>query len=385
MADKLEAARDEILAVNAQDIADARANGVDAHYIKDRLDLERRMPDIIADVRKVAELTDPVGQEIDAAALDNGLRVTRRRTPLGVLGVIYEARPQVTVDVVSLAIKTGNAVVLRGGSDVLRSNMALVRVLQAALEAHDVPADAILYIESTDRRYVNEMLRLSDYIDMIIPRGGSALHQLCIEQSTIPVITGGIGICHLYADASVDIDRALPVIHNAKTQRPAVCNALDTLLVHASVAADFLPRVVDYLGTDGVAFRACPRAFAIVGADDRVTAAGPDDFDTEWYALILGLKVVDDLDEAITHVREHSTQHSDGILTADPENAARFLNEVDSAAVYVNASTRFTDGSAFGLGAEIAVSTQKLHARGPVALEGLTTYKWVVEGDYHSR
>jgi glutamate-5-semialdehyde dehydrogenase len=240
-------------------------------------------------------------------------------------------------------------------------------------------------IDSTDRRYVGEMLRLHQYIDLIIPRGGSDLHTLCRENSTIPVVTGGIGICHLYVDASADLERALAVIHNAKTQRPAVCNALDTLLVNAAVAADFLPRVVAHLGGDGVTFRAEPRAAALLNGSPGVQPAGPDDFDTEWYALILGLKVVDNLDEAVTHIRQHSTQHSDGILTQTPAHADRFVEEVDSAAVYVNASTRFTDGSALGLGAEIAVSTQKLHARGPMALEELTTYKWVIIGDGHVR
>ena len=385
IADALAAESDAILAANAQDIEEARAAGTDAHYIRDRLDLARRMPDIIADVRKVATLPDPVGVVFDERTLDNGLKVSRRRTPLGVLGVIYEARPQVTVDVATLALKSGNAVILRGGREVLRSNTTLVDVLQRAIAPHGIPGDAIQYIASTDRRYVGEMLKLHTYIDLIIPRGGNALHTLCRENSTIPVITGGIGICHLFIDSSADLDRALPVIHNAKTQRPAVCNALDTLLAHEAVAADFLPRVVAHLGEAGVTFRADPRAYAIVGADARVQLAGPDDFDTEWYALILGLKVVDDLDTAIDHIRAHSTQHSDGILTADAEHAAYFLNAVDSAAVYVNASTRFTDGSALGLGAEIAVSTQKLHARGPMGLEELTTYKWVVEGDYHSR
>jgi glutamate-5-semialdehyde dehydrogenase len=220
---------------------------------------------------------------------------------------------------------------------------------------------------------------------MIIPRGGNSLHNFCRENSTIPVITGGIGICHLYVDETAKLDEALPIIHNAKTQRPAVCNALDTLLVHPAIAAEFLPRVVDYLGKDGVVFKAEPRAYEHVKEDERVEPAGPDDFDTEWYALILGLKVVDSLDEAIEHIRAHSTQHSDGILTQNMDDANRFLDEVDSSAVFVNASTRFNDGSALGLGAEIAISTQKLHARGPMALAELTTYKWIIVGDGHVR
>jgi glutamate-5-semialdehyde dehydrogenase len=335
----------------------------------------------------VADLPDPVGKEFDARTLDNGLKVSRRRVPIGVLGVIYEARPNVTVDVAALALKTGNAAILRGGKEVMRSNLELVRAISAGLETSGLPADAIQYIESTDRQYVADMLKLHQSIDMIIPRGGNALHNFCRENSTIPVITGGLGICHLYVDVTADFDAALAIIHNAKTQRPAVCNALDTLLVNHQVAADFLPRVVAHLGKDGVTFRADPKALAALGTmgEGKVQPAGPDDFDTEWMALILGLRVVDDLNDAMEHIRQHSTQHSDGILTRDMDNANRFLDEVDSAAVFVNASTRFNDGSALGLGAEIAVSTQKLHARGPMALEELTTYKWIVIGDGHVR
>ncbi len=384
IADALEANRAELVAVNALDIADAQANGIDPLYIRDRLNLERRMDSVIRDVRKVVDLPDPVGLESDERMIMDGLQAYKRRTPLGVLGVIYEARPQVTVDVASLALKTGNATILRGGKEVLRSNMALVRILGEALASQGLPADAFQYINSTDRRYVGEMLKLHQYIDMIIPRGGNSLHNFCRENSTIPVITGGIGICHLYVDETAKLDDALDVIHNAKTQSPAVCNALDTVLVNQQIAAEFLPRVVEYLGKDDVSFKAEPRAMVLLD-DDRVEAAGPDDFDTEWYALTLGLKVVNSLDEAIQHIRDHSTQHSDGILTQNMTAAETFMNEVDSAAVFVNASTRFNDGSALGLGAEIAISTQKLHARGPMALFELTTYKWIVIGDGHVR
>ena len=385
IADALAAQASAILEANRQDIADARAAGTDELWIKDRMDLEKRMPGILADVRTVAALPDPVGKVYDARTLDNGLRVSKRRVPLGVLGVIYEARPQVTVDVTTLALKSGNAVILRGGKEVLRSNLALAETLRGALAAAGIPGDAVQVIDSADRRYVGELLRLHQYVDLIIPRGGSDLHTFCREHSAIPVITGGIGICHLYVDASADLESALAVIHNAKTQRPAVCNALDTLLVNQQIAADFLPRAVAHLGKDGVTFRAEPRALALLNGSTGVQPAGPNDFDTEWYALILGLKVVDSLDEAIEHIRQHSTRHSDGILTQTPAHADRFVAEVDSAVVYVNASTRFTDGSALGLGAEIAVSTQKLHARGPMALEELTTYKWVVIGEGHVR
>lgn len=381
----LEAQTPAILEANQRDLRAAAAAGTDPIWIRDRLDLTQRMPGIIGDVRHVKTLTDPVGRVFEERVLENGLRVSKRRVPLGVLGVIYESRPNVTVDVATLALKTGNAVILRGGSDVLHTNLALVRVLQGALQSAGFAADVMQYIASPDRAYVGEMLRMHQYIDMIIPRGGNSLHQYCRENSTIPVIIGGMGICHLYVDAAANPDASLPVIHNAKTQRPAVCNALDTLLVHEALAANFLPRVVEHLGKDGVVFKAEPRALALLVGDARVHPAGPADFDTEWMGLTLGLKVVSGLDEAVTHIRQHSTQHSDGILTDDAQQAAAFLNAVDSAAVYVNASTRFTDGSALGLGAEVAISTQKLHARGPMALEELTTYKWVVEGDYTSR
>ncbi len=385
IADALQADRAEILAVNAKDMAAASEAGTDPLYIRDRLNLKRRMDSVIADVRKVAQLPDPVGERFDQREPREGLRAWKQRTPLGVLGVIYEARPQVTVDVASLALKSGNAVILRGGREVLRSNLALVRTLSAAMAGVGLPAAAFQYINSSDRRLVGELLRMHAYVDLIIPRGGNGLHNFCRENSTIPVITGGIGICHLYVEPGANLEDSLQVIHNSKTVSPAVCNALDTLLVHSDVAAQFLPRVVDCLGAAGVEFRAEPRALACVGSDDRVSPAGPEDYDTEWYALTLGLKVVDSLDEAIAHIRAHSTQHSDGILTQNVANAERFRNEVDSAAVYVNASTRFTDGSALGLGAEIAVSTQKLHARGPMALTELTTYKWVIVGAGHVR
>jgi glutamate-5-semialdehyde dehydrogenase len=299
--------------------------------------------------------------------------------------VIYEARPNVTVDIAALAVKTSNAAILRGGKETLRTNLALVGVLRDTLIACGLPADAVQYIASTEREYIGKMLKLHQYIDMIIPRGGAALHDYCRENSTIPVIIGGIGICHLYVDVTAKQDDALDVIVNAKTQRPSVCNALDTVLVNETVAAAFLPRVVERLGGMGVSFRAEPGALAHVEGMAGVHPAGENDFDTEWMALILGLKVVPDLDSAIDHINTHSMNHSDGILTQDADHALRFLNEVDSAAVFWNASTRFNDGGALGLGAEVAVSTQKLHARGPMALEELTTYKWVVIGDGHIR
>jgi glutamate-5-semialdehyde dehydrogenase len=321
--------------------------------------------------------------------MPNGLKIHRQRVPIGVIGVIYEARPNVTIDVAGLALKTGNAAILRGGSETVNSNLALTELIEQALAEAGLPRDAVQYIGDPDRARVTELLALDSDVDMIIPRGGAGLHKFCRENSRIPVITGGIGICHLFVDESADLDAALAIIHNAKTQRPTVCNALDTALVHRAVAAAFLPRLVAHLSAAGVTFRADASAqpfLAQGGAlPPAVVPAGPQDFDTEWLALILGLKVVDSLDEAIAHITAHSTAHSDGILTRDQAHAAQFVAEVDSAAVYVNASTRFTDGSQFGLGAEVAISTQRLHARGPMGLRELTIYKWVVIGAGHVR
>ncbi|HEY3475837.1 MAG TPA: glutamate-5-semialdehyde dehydrogenase, partial [Anaerolineales bacterium] len=346
-----------------------------------------RLAGMADSLRQVASLPDPVGEAFDEGTLPNGLQVRKLRVPLGVLGVIYEARPNVTVDVAGLALKSGNAVILRGGSETLSSNRALVRSLQAALTQSGVTNDAIQFIDSPDRALVLELLHLKDHVDIIIPRGGAGLHEFCRENSHIPVITGGIGICHLFVDESADLEAALRILHNAKTQRPSVCNALDTVLVHRNIAQGFLPRLVEYLAPAGVTFRAEPLAAGMLSHAPvtSVAPAGEKDFDTEWLSLVLGLKVVEGLDEAVDHIAAHSTAHSDGILTRTEEHAQRFIAEVDSAAVYVNASTRFTDGTELGLGAEVAISTQRLHARGPMALRELTTYKWVIIGDGHVR
>lgn len=385
IADGLIAAEEAILAANAEDIAEGRAAGLGENLIDRMLITPARLRGFAADTRAVAALPDPVGSEFDCRVLPNGLRVSRRRTPLGVIGVIYEARPNVTVDIAALCLKTGNAAILRGGKEIRRSNLALLEVIRAALDRVGLPQEAIQYIGDPDRSLIGHLLRLHEYVDVIIPRGGAGLHQFCRENSTIPVITGGVGICHLFVDESADQDKALRVIRNAKTQRPSVCNALDTLLVHEKIAATFLPRVVDDLTPAGVTFRADETAMDILAGRPNVQPAGPGDFDTEWMSLVLGLRVVPDLDTAIAHIREHSLNHSDGILTENWSNAQRFLNEVDSSAVFVNASTRFNDGGQLGLGAEVAISTQKLHARGPMGLEELTTYKWIVLGDGHIR
>jgi glutamate-5-semialdehyde dehydrogenase len=386
IADELEAQTETVMAQNALDIADGRANGL-AESLIDRLLLTReRIAGLAADARKVADLPDPVGAEIENRLLPNGIRISRRRIPIGVLGVIYEARPNVTIDIATLCLKTGNAVILRGGKETLRSNLALVEVITSALTKVGIPQSAIQYIASPDRALVTELLRLDQFVDMIIPRGGAALHRLCREQATIPVITGGIGICHLYVDVSADQERSLDVIENGRVQRPSVCNSLDTVLVNRAIAEEFLPKLARRMGEKKVELRATPDALPLlVNGGAAVQEAGPDDFDTEWMTLILGVKIVNTLDEAIEHIQEHSMDHSDGILSNDWQNITRFVNAINSSAVFVNASTRFNDGGQFGLGAEVAVSTQKLHARGPMGLEELTTYKWIAVGDMHIR
>lgn len=382
IADYLETFSAEILDANQQDLADARANGL-SDAMLDRLALTpARLSAIASDVRQVCTLADPVGQVIDGGVLDSGLRIERRRVPLGVIGVIYEARPNVTVDVASLCLKTGNAAILRGGKETHRTNAATVKVIQKALQECGLPAGAVQAIDNPDRALVSEMLRMDKYIDMLIPRGGAGLHKLCREQSTIPVITGGIGVCHIYVDDTAEIEPALKIIVNAKTQRPSTCNTVETLLVNQNIAERFLPVLSKQMAQSGVTLHAEDNAMALLKAGPaQVVAVKAEEFDNEFLSLDLNVKVVADLDDAIAHIREHGTQHSDAILTRTLSNANRFVNEVDSSAVYVNASTRFTDGGQFGLGAEVAVSTQKLHARGPMGLEALTTYKWIGFGD----
>ncbi|EEI7937942.1 glutamate-5-semialdehyde dehydrogenase [Salmonella enterica] len=380
IADELEAQMESILSANVQDVEQARANGL-SEAMLDRLALTpARLKAIADDVRQVCNLADPVGQVIDGGLLDSGLRLERRRVPLGVVGVIYEARPNVTVDVASLCLKTGNAVILRGGKETHRTNAATVRVIQKALKACGLPEAAVQAIDNPDRSLVNEMLRMDKYIDMLIPRGGAGLHKLCREQSTIPVITGGIGVCHIFVDSSADIAPALKIIVNAKTQRPSTCNTVETLLVHQDIAERFLPALSKQMAESGVTLHGDETVMQLHGPA-KLMPLKPEELDNEFLSLDLNVVVVENMDGAIAHIREHGTQHSDAILTSDMHNAARFVNEVDSAAVYVNASTRFTDGGQFGLGAEVAVSTQKLHARGPMGLEALTTYKWIGFGD----
>jgi glutamate-5-semialdehyde dehydrogenase len=383
LAQKLMSQQSAVLAANAADIKDARQNGLSDALIDRLLLTPERLEGIARDVEHVAALPDPIGQIFAERTLENGLKLYKQRVPIGVLGVIYEARPNVTIDITSLALKSGNAAILRGGSETIRSNRELVALIRETLDEHGISEDTIQFIDSPDRALVQEMLRLYDDIDLIIPRGGAGLHKFCKENSLIPVIVGGMGICHLYVDETADLEKALEIIYNAKVQRPSVCNALDTLLVNQAIAADFLPRVVAKLEPAKVKFKIADDSVSFLNPDSAhgIELAGRDDFDTEWMSLILGLRVVNNLEEAIEHIAVHSTAHSDGILSQNSAAQQQFVNQVDSAAVYVNASTRFTDGAQFGLGAEVAISTQKVHARGPMALEELTSYKWVVWGD----
>ncbi|WP_100752177.1 glutamate-5-semialdehyde dehydrogenase [Vibrio salilacus] len=384
IADELEANAETILAANGKDIENGRKAGL-TDALLDRLLLNKlRLTDIANDVRNVISLNDPVGSELDSKVLENGMSLSRRRVPLGVVGVIYEARPNVTIDIAALCLKTGNASILRGGKETFFSNMELVKVIQSALAKAELPAASVQYIEKPDRELVSQLLKLDDYVDMIIPRGGAGLHKMCKENSTIPVIIGGFGISHIFVDDSANLEKSLDVVENAKVQRPSACNSLDTLLVHEKVAAEFLSLIVERMN-DKVSFVAEPKAQALMSAATQLRQAGDGDFDTEWLAYTLGVKVVADVKEAIDHMRVHNASHSDAIMTDSLENAELFINSAGSAAVYVNASTRFTDGAQFGLGAEVAVSTQKLHARGPMGLEELTSYKWVGKANYLPR
>ncbi|EIA0835551.1 glutamate-5-semialdehyde dehydrogenase [Vibrio parahaemolyticus] len=384
IADELEANSAAILTANAKDIELGREAGL-TDALLDRLLLnEERLTGIANDVRNVISLNDPVGSEIDSKVLENGMSLSRRRVPLGVVGVIYEARPNVTIDIAALCLKTGNASILRGGKETFFSNMELVKVIQSALAKANLPAASVQYIEKPDRELVSQLLKLDDYVDMIIPRGGAGLHKMCKENSTIPVIIGGFGISHIFVDESADLEKSLNVVENSKVQRPSACNSLDTLLVHEKVAAKFLPMIVERM-SDKVTFVAEPKAKALMAQATQIRDAAEGDFDTEWLSYTLGVKVVADVKDAIDHMRVHNASHSDAIMTNSLINSELFINSVGSAAVYVNAATRFTDGAQFGLGAEVAVSTQKLHARGPMGLEELTSYKWVGKANYLAR
>jgi glutamate-5-semialdehyde dehydrogenase len=344
----------------------------------DRLLLsEKRIAGMSAGLRDVAALADPVGEVIEGWKRPNGLEILKVRVPLGVVGMIYESRPNVTVDAAGLCIKAGNAVILRGGSEALQSNVALVRVIAEAAYAAGVPAGAIQLIETIERAAAQQLMRLNQYVDVLIPRGGEGLIRAVVDNATVPVIETGVGNCHVYVDESADLDMAERIVINAKCQRPGVCNACETLLVHEAVAEVFLSRVGPLLAEQGVEIRGCPVTRGIL---PDAAEATEDDWRAEYLDLILAVRVIAGFDEALTHIARYGTRHSEAIVTRDYDKARRFCDLVDAAAVYVNASTRFTDGGEFGLGAEIGISTQKLHARGPMGLRELTTYKYVIHG-----
>ncbi len=378
MALALSARRDDILAANHEDLDAGREAGL-SDALMDRLTLtEKRIEDMAQGLREVAALTDPVGEVIDGWRLANGLEIRRVRVPLGVVGIIYEARPNVTVDAAGLCVKSGNAVILRGSSSAIRSNLVLTEVIAQAGEGAGLPAGSIQLIPLTDRESAKELMRMRDYVDVLIPRGGVGLIRTVVEESTVPVIETGAGNCHTYIDASADLEMAERIVINAKTQRPGVCNAMETMLVHEAVAEEFLPRAAAALRERGVVLRGCERARSILPG---IEAATEQDWYEEYLDLILAVKVVTSLREAIDHINTYGSRHSEAIVTRDLEAARRFTAEVDSADVYVNASTRFTDGGQFGLGAEIGISTQKLHARGPMSLRELTSSKFVIYGE----
>ena len=376
------ARKDEVLAANQLDYKEAEASGMNAAMLDGLMLSPDRLEAIAGDVLAVAALPDPVGEVFDMRTLPNGLQVGRKRVPLGVIGAIYESRPNVTVDISSLCLKSGNAIILRGGKEAVRSNSALAGVVQDAAARAGVREGAVQFIESTDRTLVNDMLRMREFIDLVIPRGGAGLIRLVTENAAMPVVSGGIGVCHTYVDRSADIDKAVAIAFNAKVQRPTVCNALDTLLVHADIARSCLPLVAAEWAKAGVEMHCDERAMAILKSDSslKLVAATDEDWGREFLSLVAAVKVVDSLDGALEHIERYGSGHSEAIVTEEYGAAMRFLNEVDAACVYANASTRFTDGGQFGLGAEVGISTQKFHARGPLGVKELTTYKWIIFG-----
>ena len=388
IADALIDRLNEILIANKIDYEKAKASGM-SEAMLDRLMLSpSRLEGMAQDVRTVAALPDPVGEQFEMRTLPNGLQISKKRVPLGVIGAIYESRPNVTMDISSLCLKSGNAVILRGGKEAINSNKALAKVAQEACDQAGVPQGAIQFIEPTDRALVKHMLKMKGIIDLMIPRGGAELIKLVSENAAMPVVTGGIGVCHTYIDKSADVNKAVAITYNAKVQRPTVCNALDCILAHNQIAQDYLPAIAKEWARAGVEMHCDKRAISILKASDVIlnevknllVPATDEDWGKEYLSLKAAIKVVDSLDEALEHIEKYGSGHSEAIVTEDHSAATRFLNEVDAACVYANASTRFTDGAQFGMGAEIGISTQKFHARGPMALKELTSYKWIIQG-----
>lgn len=371
-------AQDKIIKANNKDIENA-VNKKMKESLIDRLKLnEKRIEEIANSLKKIANLEDPVGEILEGKVLDNGLEIIKKRVPLGVIAIIYEARPNVTIDAFGLCFKTGNAVILRGGSDAINTNIEIVKIIKETLTKLKVPSECIHLIEDTSRESSLKLMKLNQYIDVLIPRGGASLIKTVVENSTIPVIETGTGNCHIYVDKTADFEMALSIIENAKTQRTGVCNACESLVIHKEIAKDFIPLLVQKLEQKNVEIRGDKESCNI---SNKIIAATEEDWKTEYLDLIISVKLVKDIKEAIKHINRYSTKHSESIITQDYQNAKKFLNEIDSSCVYVNSSTRFTDGGEFGLGAEIGISTQKLHARGPMGLKELTTTKYVIYGN----
>lgn len=378
----LMAKKDTILAANEKDMAAGKASGMGEAMLDRLLINAGRLESIAQDVLTVAALPDPVGEVFDMRTLPNGLIIGRKRVPLGVIGAIYESRPNVTIDIAVLCLKSGNAIILRGGKEAINSNSALVAVVQEAVARAGMPEGSVQFIDNTDHALVDHMLKMNQYINLIIPRGGAGLIKSVAENASMPVVTGGIGVCHTYVDCNADIGKAADIVYNAKVQRPTVCNALDCVLVHSNIAQESLPRIATKLAKAGVEMHCDERALAILQPYEgmKLVPATPEDWGKEFLSLVAAIKVVDSLDEALEHIEHYGSGHSEAIITEDYRSAMRFLNEVDAACVYANASTRFTDGGQFGLGAEVGISTQKMHARGPLGLKELTSYKWIIFG-----
>jgi glutamate-5-semialdehyde dehydrogenase len=382
IADDLLAKSNDILAANKLDYKAAEISGMKAAMLDRLLLTEERLKSMAQDVLSVAALPDPIGEVIEMRTLPNGLIIGKRRVPLGVIGAIYESRPNVTIDISSLCLKSGNATILRGGKESIRSNSALVKLVQEAVTRAGMPDGAVQFIENTDRSLVDQMLKMGNYIDLIVPRGGTGLIKFVKENAVMPVVAGGIGVCHTYVDRNADIDKAVAIAFNAKVQRPTVCNALDSLLVHKDTAKDYLPHIAAELAEAGVEMHCDETSLSILKTipNLKLSPATDEDWGKEFLSLVIAIKVVASLDEALEHIERYGSGHSEAIVTEDYDSAMRFLNEVDAACVYANASTRFTDGAQFGLGAELGISTQKMHARGPLGLKEITSYKWVIFG-----
>ncbi len=387
LAELLRSNQADVLAANQEDYREAKADGMDGSLLDRLLLTSDRLSATAAEIQTVAELPDPIGEVIETTSLPNGLVTSRRRVPLGVVGSIYEARPNVTVDIFGLCLKSGNACILRGGKETVRSNTALVALLRKALSDAGVTENAVQFVDNPDRTLVDAMLKMNQYIDLLVPRGGASLVRFVAENATMPAVTGGIGVCHTYVDRAADLKMAVEIVQNAKVRRPSICNALDTVLMHVEVAAIGLPLMAKELVASGVELHCDSRALSILGPDAPATAipANEDDWGQEFLSLTAAVKVVDSLEDALEHIETYGSGHSEAIITEDEAAANRFLDEVDAAAVYVNASTQFTDGGQFGLGAEVGISTQKFHARGPMGLKELTSYKWVIVGQGQTR